>query len=43
MTPYEDEDPVIRRTADGGWMSVHGRDPKAGWHDEQPEPIERPS
>jgi hypothetical protein len=42
MTPYENEDPVIRRTADDSWMDVH-YDPKAGWHDEQPEPVARPS
>jgi hypothetical protein len=42
MTPYTDEDPVIRRAADGAWMSVSS-DPKAGWSDEQPEPVERPS
>jgi hypothetical protein len=42
ITPYEDEDPIFRRTADDSWMDVH-YDPKAGWHEEQPEPVERPA
>jgi hypothetical protein len=42
LVPYEDEDRHILRTADDHWMGVH-YEPKAGWHDEQPEPVEPPS
>lgn len=35
MTPFTDEDPVIRRTADGGWLSVRS-EPPSGWAEEQP-------
>ena len=42
LTPYEDEHSLIRRTADDTWMVAHN-DPKAGWAEEQPEAIERPT
>lgn len=42
LTPYADEEPVIWKTADGGWMPVRS-EPAAGWAEDQPERVERPS